>query len=90
MAAGTVGDGTDCGKDGWTACKLDGVPPELTVSEADPLLPPVLAEIVAPPEATAVTRPEPDTVAAAVLELDHVRDCEDSVLPDASRTTAEA
>jgi hypothetical protein len=44
----------------------------VTVTVAEPLLPPLLAVMVAVPAATAVTRPLDDTVAIAVLELAQV------------------
>jgi len=53
-----------------------------------PLLPSLVAVMVAEPGATAVTRPEPDTVAAAVALDDHVTVWPVSTLPPASRTVA--
>ena len=49
---------------------------------------PMLAVTLAEPTATAVTRPEDETVAAELLELAHVKVCPLMVLPLPSRATA--
>src|ERR1043166_74548 len=62
--------------------------PAVTVIAAVPLIPPLVAEMVAEPALTAVTNPLADTVAAAVLLLLQVKLCPVRVLPDASFATA--
>src|SRR5437660_1924055 len=55
----------------------------VTVTAAVPLLPSLVAVIVAEPAATAVTSPLPFTVATAVLSLDHV-----TARPESGATSA--
>src|SRR3954464_13603240 len=61
-----------------------------TDSACDPVLPLLVAVIDADPAATAVTNPEVDTVATAVLELDHVLLAPEIGTPLPSRATAVA
>lgn len=60
----------------------------VTVIADVPLFPSLVAVMVAEPGATAVTRPDAETVAAAVALDDHVTVCPVSMLPPASRTVA--
>src|SRR5437879_13574534 len=60
----------------------------VTVTAAVPLLPSLVAVIVAEPAATAVTSPLPFTVAAAVLSLDHVTVRPESAAPFAASGVA--
>src|SRR5205807_275072 len=60
----------------------------VTVTAAVPLLPSLVAVIVAEPAATAVTSPLPFTVATAVLSLDHVTVRPESGAPFASSGVA--
>jgi len=53
-----------------------------------PLFPSLVAVIVAEPGATAATRPDAETVAAAVALEDHVTVWPESTFPPASRTVA--
>jgi len=62
----------------------------VTVTLAEPDLPSLVALIVEDPAATAVTTPLEATVAAAVLELDHVMARPVSTLPAESFVTAVA
>jgi hypothetical protein len=62
--------------------------PEPTVRLCDPVLPLLVAVIDADPDATAVTNPDVDTVATAVLELDQVMLAPEMGAPLPSRATA--
>ena len=62
----------------------------VTVSAAEPVLPSLVATIVAEPAATAVTSPEAETLATAVFEEVHAMVCPLRTLPDASRSVAVA
>src|SRR6478752_1470516 len=62
----------------------------VTVSAAEPVLPPLVAVIVAEPAATAVTSPEAETVATDVFEEVHAMVCPLRTLPDASFSVAVA
>src|ERR1041384_3775229 len=68
----------------------DATGTSVTVMAAVPLLPSLVAVIVAEPAATAVTRPLASTVATAVLLLDHVMTRPVSVLPVESLVTADS
>ena len=59
-----------------------------TVAVAVALTEPEVAVIVAVPSATAVTRPDDDTVATDEFDVAHVTDAPDIVLPTASFTVA--
>src|SRR5687768_13736591 len=61
-----------------------------TVSAAEPVLPSLVATIVATPVATAVTSPDEETVATAGLEEDHTMVRPVRTLPEASRSVAVA
>jgi hypothetical protein len=69
---------------GWTTTVLTGTGD--TVIVLDPLLPSLVAVIVAVPVATAVTTPDADTVAAAVLLDPHVTTRSVTTLPAESVT----
>ena len=60
----------------------------VTVTPAEPLMPSLVAVIVALPAATACTEPVLDTVATDVFELDHVMLRPVSTFPAASFVTA--
>src|ERR1041385_3512887 len=60
----------------------------VTVTAAVPVIPPLVAEVVAEPGATAVTSPLADTVATEVLLLLQVKLCPLRTLPLASLATA--
>jgi hypothetical protein len=62
--------------------------PEPTVRLCDPVLPLLVAVIDADPDATAVTNPDVDTLATAVLELDQVKLAPETGAPLPSRATA--
>ena len=62
----------------------------MTVISAVPLFPSVVAVMVAGPAATPVTRPELETVAIAVFELDHATERPVSVPPLASLRVTES
>ena len=60
----------------------------MTVTEADPLVEPDVAVIVADPAATAVTSPADETVAIDELDVAHVTVAPDITAPPASFTVA--
>jgi hypothetical protein len=62
----------------------------VTVTVAEPVCPSLVATMLAVPGATALTYPVADTVAVAVLELDHVTTRPVSTFPLASRRVAVA
>jgi hypothetical protein len=62
----------------------------VTVSDAVPLAPPLVAVMLVLPTARVVTRPEPETVATAVLLDDHVMARPVKTFPFASRVTADS
>ena len=82
--SGATGDGHVPGGGGG------GGDEAVTLIEADPLLPSLVAVICAEPAATAVTSPDPETVATAVLFEPHVTVRPVSVLPLASFSVAVA
>ena len=67
-----------------------GVDGDDTDRPCDPVLPLLVAVIDADPAATAVTNPEVDTVATAVLELDQLVLAPEIAAPLPSRATAVA
>lgn len=69
-------------------CVAGGGADELTVMEADPDLPALVAMIVVVPAATAVAKPLPETVATALLAELQVSVRPLSVLPAESFATA--
>ena len=73
---------------GETLTDATGASTAVTVAEAVPLFPSLVAVIVAEPAATPVTTPLEDTVAMPVLELDHVTARPVSTLLLASRVVA--
>lgn len=62
----------------------------VTVTEADPLCPSLVAVMDVEPAATAVTNPEPETDAMPALPLDHATARPDNAFPLASRVVAES
>src|SRR5688572_25343959 len=59
-----------------------------TFTDASPTFPSELAEMIAAPPASAVTRPDVETVATEGLLLNHVTGRLASVSPDSSRASA--
>src|SRR5688572_2938711 len=75
---------------GNTATPTTAVVVVVTVSAADPVLPSLVATMVATPAATAVTSPEEETLATAGVEEDHTMVRPVKTLPEASRSVAVA
>ena len=73
---------------GETLTDATGTTTAATVIEAVPLLPSLVAVIVAEPAAIPVTTPVEETVAIPVLELDHVTVRSVTTLPFATRVVA--
>jgi hypothetical protein len=76
------------GVDGETLTDATGTVTAVTLTEAVPLFPSLVAVIVAEPAATPVTTPLDDTVAIPVLEVDHVTVRPVNTLLFASRVVA--
>jgi hypothetical protein len=76
------------GVEGETLTEATGTVTAVTLTEAVPLFPSLVAVIVAEPAATPVTTPLDETVATPVLELDHVTVRPVNTLLFASRVVA--